>query len=82
MSTASKRKFVNVSLMKMSQGVSDLRLPWGATLETALVEGGLGDQSLQSILEGVRVNGRPAELTQKLKEGDFITVSPQVKGGR
>lgn len=79
---ATKKKFITVSLMKMSQGVQDLKLPAGASLATALTAGGLGETSLNSVLEGVRVNGRSAELDTKLKEGDFITVQPQVKGGR
>lgn len=78
---ATKKKQITVSLMKLSQGVEDLKLPAGSTLEAALVKGGLGETSLGQILEGVRVNGRSAELATKLKDGDFITVAPQVKGG-
>ena len=78
---STKKKTIKVTLLRMSNGTQELELPVGATLALALQKGGHGDESLNAILEGVRVNGRVAELDTKLKSGDFITVSPQVKGG-
>ena len=80
---AKKVKNISVSFLKMGDdaGTKDLKLASGSTLEAVLLKAGMGGESLSSILEGVRINGRAAELSTKVKDGDFVTVAPQVKGG-
>mgnify|MGYP001571118308 CR=1 FL=1 len=72
---------IKVSVARLSEDIVEIRVKKGGTLKDALLALGFEEDQLKTTLEGVRVNGENKSLTSKLKQGDFITVSPRVQGG-
>lgn len=72
---------ISVTLASLSEDVREIRVARGSTLRAALLEAGYAEDSLEGLLEGLRVDGREAKLGSKLRAGAFITLSPNVEGG-
>lgn len=73
-------KMVTVTVAEMSAGgARDIEVKSGSTLRAALLAAGYSNPA--SLKANLRLNGREANLTAKVKKGDFITLAPQVHGG-
>ena len=72
---------VGITVINVGRGMDELDLPAGTNLGQALLKAGHGEASLQSIIEGVRVNREPQGLDYILKNGDTVVVAAQAKGG-
>jgi hypothetical protein len=69
---------VKVTVVRMGHEAKELSLETSATFADALSNGGIE----ASNSDGLRVNGKPADLDSTVREGDFITYNPKVSGGR
>ena len=67
-----------VKIARLGEAVIDAVVKQGSTVEQVLV-GQTGE-----IEEGmeIRVNGEERDLNEPLKDGDIITVIPNIKGGQ
>ena len=75
------RSGIRVSLGRLSEDVVELNIKRGGTLREALLKAEYEENGLEELAKGVRVNGRPAKLNQKLRAGDFILILSNVQGG-
>lgn len=83
--TASRARVDNritVTVATLSQDVKTIRLRQGATVEEALLKAGYRKESLKEVISGLRVNNRRVNLNTELPAGAFMTVAPNVEGGR
>lgn len=82
--THSRRRNSNikVTVARMSQDVREIEVARGSSLRAALLSAGYAENSLEGLLQGLRVNGQEVSLGSKLKAGDFITLAPNVQGGQ
>lgn len=69
---------VKVTVVRMGHEAKELSLESNATFGEALSKAGIEASSA----EGLRVNGKPADLDSTVRDGDFITYNPKVSGGR
>lgn len=69
---------IEVKVAQTGGEVKVYLLEEGDTVETALEKAGINADSAKRI----RVNGDAADLDDELEDGDRITVSGKIKGGR
>ncbi len=67
---------IKVRIVQLGKGVFLYR-----TDEIATVESGLSVAGINAVGMDVRVNSRPADPSQPLRDGDLVTVIPLIKGG-
>lgn len=66
-----------VKVARLGEQVKEVDLGSGGTVEQAISGAGSNPQGTQ-----VRVNGEAAEMSATLRDGDVVTLVPQIKGGR
>ena len=71
----------SVVVQTQGQNPKPITVSPSATIRTALLAAGFSEDSLSS-LGSLRINSAEAELSQRLKKDDYITVTPKVAGGR
>lgn len=71
------RQPIFVKVARTGGLVSEVLLDGGRTVEDALTAGDIDfDED-----EKIRVNGKPADLDDNLRDGDVVTIAGKVSGG-
>lgn len=78
---AKSQKFA-VIVQTHGQNPKSIMVGSSATVRTALIAAGFQDDALGAMRDSIRVNAAGADLTQRLKKDDYLTVTPKVAGGR
>lgn len=68
---------IKITVVRMGHEAKEVSVDNTTTFEDALVASGIDSPNA----DGLRVNGKPAQLDQTVREGDFITYNPKVSGG-
>ena len=69
---------ISVKVATIGGEVKEFNLEEGATVEDALNAYGIDPDSSKKL----RVDGEPVDLEDELEDGDYLTVSSKVKGGK
>jgi sulfur carrier protein ThiS len=67
---------IKVKIVQLGKGVLLWDLEDPTPVEASLVKLGITGGGMD-----LHVNGRPAQPTQKLQDGDLVTIIPRIKGG-
>lgn len=67
---------IKVRIVQLGKGVFDYAADEGVTVEQGLQAAGISADRME-----VRVRGRRTPLTERLRDGDLVTVIPLIKGG-
>ena len=78
--TTRRAASIEVTVAQPAQDAVTIRLKPGSTVDDALKAAGFHDD-LEAMLAGVRVDNQEAKLGQRLRNGQLITISPNVEGG-
>jgi sulfur carrier protein ThiS len=68
---------MKIKILKLGESAREVQVQEGATVEHAIQASGFSREHMT-----VTLNGHPTFETAPVKEGDIITMNPNIKGGQ